>query len=227
MALILQIDTATEHASICLSKNGQSELSKISNDQKNHGSFLQPAIQEILSEYGIKIDQIDAVAVSNGPGSYTGLRVGLASAKGISYALQKPLILINTLQIIAISSINREEHSTDSNILIPMIDARRMEVFTACYNQKLEEITAPEAKILDENSFQSVLDKNKIVFCGNGSVKFQNVCHHQNAQFSNVQHSAADMSILAFNALVEKKFADLAYCEPFYVKSFYTMPSKK
>jgi tRNA threonylcarbamoyladenosine biosynthesis protein TsaB len=227
MALILQIDTATEHASICLSKNGVSILSKESIDQKNHGSFLQPAIQSLIATYGKKLSDLDAIAVSEGPGSYTGLRVGLASAKGLCYALQKPLITINTLKIIAVATIKSAGVPLQPSLFAPMIDARRMEVFTAIYDDNLNIIESPNAKILDENSFQTILNENFVLFSGSGSVKFQSVCQHQHALFANVQHQAGDMSELAFNALEEKNFANLAYCEPFYLKSFYSPLPKK
>lgn len=229
MGLILQIDTATEHASICLSKNGTPLLSKVSTDQKNHGSFLQPAIQELMAEYGQKLSDLDAIAVSEGPGSYTGLRVGLASAKGLCYALQKPLIMINTLKIIAVSAIKsiRESPNAYAYAYAPMIDARRMEVFTAIYDRNLNTIEVPKAKVLDESSFQSILIEKSIVFSGSGAIKFKSICHHPNALFTNVQHQSEDMSALAFNALEEKSFANLAYCEPFYLKSFYSPPPKK
>jgi tRNA threonylcarbamoyladenosine biosynthesis protein TsaB len=227
MGLILQIDTATEHASICLSRNGIPILSSESADQKNHGSFLQPAIQELMAKYGASLSDLDAIAVTEGPGSYTGLRVGLASAKGLCFALQKPLITINTLKIIAVSAIKSKGNHAFEHLYIPMIDARRMEVFTAVYDEKLHIIESPQAKILDESAFQSTLEKKSIVFCGSGSVKFQSICQHQNAIFSNVQHQADDMSVLAFNALEEKTFANLAYCEPLYLKSFYSPASKK
>jgi tRNA threonylcarbamoyladenosine biosynthesis protein TsaB len=227
MALILQIDTATEHASICLSNNGISMLSKESSDQKNHGSFLQPAIQALMANYGQKLSDLDAIAVSEGPGSYTGLRVGLASAKGLCYALQKPLIAINTLKIIAASAIDSTKAIQNTVLYAPMIDARRMEVFTAVYDIRLNMIEEPNAKILDETSFQSILSENLVIFCGSGYVKFQSICQHKNAQFTKVQHQAKDMSMLAFNALKEKNFANLAYCEPYYLKSFYSPPPKK
>ena len=227
MALILQIDTATEHASICLSKDGETLCTKISVDQKNHGSFLQPAISEIMAMTTQNLANVDAIAVSEGPGSYTGLRVGLASAKGICYALQKPLITINTLKIIAVSAIKAANKTVANTVFIPMIDARRMEVFTAVYDQQLNILEEPSAKILDESSFMTLLNENPVIFCGSGSVKFKNICQHPNAVFSTEQHSAEDMSKLAFNALQEKNFANLAYSEPFYVKSFYSPPSKK
>ena len=174
MGLILQIDTATEHASICLSSNGISLLSKVSTDQKNHGSFLQPAILELMAEYGQQLSDLDAIAVSEGPGSYTGLRVGLASAKGLCYALQKPLIMINTLKIIAVSAIKSIGESQNAHLYVPMIDARRMEVFTATYDSNLNTVSAPNAKVLDESSFQSILNEkyNEVFFYKFTSEKF-------------------------------------------------------
>ena len=227
MGLILQIDTATEHASICLSSNGISLLSKVSTDQKNHGSFLQPAILELMAEYGQQLSDLDAIAVSEGPGSYTGLRVGLASAKGLCYALEKPLIMINTLKIIAVSAIKSIGESQNAHLYVPMIDARRMEVFTATYDSNLNTVSAPNAKVLDESSFQSILNEKSIVFSGSGTIKFNSICHHPNALFTNVQHQSEDMSELAFNALEKKDFVNLAYSEPYYLKSFYSPPQKK
>jgi tRNA threonylcarbamoyladenosine biosynthesis protein TsaB len=227
MALILQIDTATEHASICLSSNGLPLHSLESADQKNHGSFLQPAIQEIMKIAGIKLSQLDAIAVSEGPGSYTGLRVGLASAKGLCYALEKPLITINTLQLIAVAAIQEKAAQASDYWYVPMIDARRMEVFTAIYDATLTMMEAPSAKVLDESSFLSIFSNKSLIFCGSGSKKFQGICAQQNAHFSVIQHQASDMSALAFNALESNTFANLAYCEPFYLKSFYSVPPKK
>jgi tRNA threonylcarbamoyladenosine biosynthesis protein TsaB len=227
MGLILQIDTATEHASICLSSNGIPTHSMESADQKNHGSFLQPAIQEIMKLANITLSQLDAIAVTEGPGSYTGLRVGLASAKGLCYALEKPLITINTLQLIAAAAIIEQGAQANNFWYVPMIDARRMEVFTAIYDSNLKTIDAPSALILDESSFLSILSNESLIFCGSGSKRFTGICHHNNAHFSLAQHHATDMSALAFNALDTKSFANLAYCEPFYLKSFYTAPPKK
>jgi tRNA threonylcarbamoyladenosine biosynthesis protein TsaB len=227
MALILQIDTATEHASICLSKDGKSLNQLVSADQKNHGSFLQPAIQKLMQVAGYALKELDAVAVTEGPGSYTGLRVGLASAKGLCYALDKPLITINTLKLIAVSAINEQALAASDCWFVPMIDARRMEVFTAIYNSQLAFIDTPTAKILDEHSFQLELEKKLLVFCGSGSAKFKAICQHPNAHFTIVQHHASDMSELSFNDLVSKSFANLAYCEPYYLKSFYSPPPKK
>lgn len=226
MPLILQIDTATEHASICLSKNGKALHSMESADQKNHGSFLQPAIQDLMLRAGINLSQLDAIAVTEGPGSYTGLRVGLASAKGLCYALQKPLITINTLKLMASAAISQTKIAGNFGF-VPMIDARRMEVFTAIYNSELQELEAPNALILDENAYSSLLETKQLIFIGSGAPKFQNICLHPHALFPKIQHQAADMSALAARAFNNSEFANLAYCEPFYLKSFYSPPAKK
>lgn len=226
MPLILQIDTATEHASICLSKNGEAVVSLESADQKNHGSFLQPAIQDLMRIAGIDLAQLDAIAVTEGPGSYTGLRVGLASAKGLSYALQKPLITINTLKLMAAAAISKTDNASSFGF-VPMIDARRMEVFTAIYSSELQVLEAPNALILDETSYLGLLDTKQLIFIGSGAPKFQNICTHPHAFFPAIQHQAADMGVLAETAFNNSEFANLAYCEPFYLKSFYSPPSKK
>jgi tRNA threonylcarbamoyladenosine biosynthesis protein TsaB len=227
MPLLLNIDTATEHASVCLSNESGVLLLKESHDQKNHGAFLQPAIQQILLETGIAISTIDAISVSEGPGSYTGLRVGLASAKGLCYALQKPLIAINTLTIMAYAAINQNKHFTSNTLFCPMIDARRMEVFTALYDIHLQPIEAPNAKILDKASFEGIINEQPIVFSGNGSIKMQTELSHTNAIFSLVQHTAAHLSALAYQSFKAANFVELAYFEPFYLKAFYSPPPKK
>lgn len=226
MPLILQIDTATEQASICLSKNGQALYSLESADQKNHGSFLQPAIQELMQKASIDLSQLDAIAVTEGPGSYTGLRVGLASAKGLCYALQKPLITINTLKLMASAAISQTANAADFGF-VPMIDARRMEVFTAIYNSDLLVLEAPNALILDDTAYFNLLETKQLIFIGSGAPKFQNICQHPHAFFPKIQHHAADMSALAAKAFNSAEFANLAYCEPFYLKSFYSPSAKK
>ena len=154
MSLILNIDTALDTASVCLAKDGTS-LQLITNDnQKDHATWLHTAINEILKKGGYSISQLEAVAVSIGPGSYTGLRVGLASAKGFCYALRIPLIAVSTLEMMAVSV--KEEAS---GLICPLIDARRMEVFTAIYDKELGEKSSPQTMIIDENSFASIIKK--------------------------------------------------------------------
>ena len=227
MPLLLNIDTATEHASVCLSNESGVLLLKESQDQKNHGAFLQPAIQQILLETGIELQAVDAISVTEGPGSYTGLRVGLASAKGLCYALQKPLIAINTLKVMAYAAINQEEPYDSNTLFCPMIDARRMEVFTAMYDMHLHQIEAPNAKILDSTSFEDIISQQPMVFSGSGSIKMQAILSNSNAFFSLVQQTAAHLSILAHQSFKEVNFVDLAYFEPFYLKAFYSPAAKK
>lgn len=227
MALLLNIDTATEHASVCLSDNNGVLLLLESNDQKNHGAFLQPAIQQLMQQTGLTLQQLDAIAVTEGPGSYTGLRVGLASSKGLCYALQKPLITINTLQVMAKAAIQEQGNQFPGALFCPLIDARRMEVFTAIYDGQLVEIEAPNAKILDASSFEDVLAKQPVVFNGTGNIKLKTVLNNKNAIFSAVQHNAATLSQLSSIAFENQSFANLAYCEPYYLKAFFSPAPKK
>ena len=165
MSLILNIDTASENAHVSIARDGQVLHILSSESQKEHASFLQTAIQELVKITGIHLKEIDAVAVTAGPGSYTGLRVGFASAKGLCYALKKPLITIGTLEVLMVSALQLYPPGPDENILFcPMIDARRMEVFTAIYQQDLNVYIRPCAMILDEFSFEKDLAKSKILF---------------------------------------------------------------
>lgn len=234
MALILTLDTALTLATVSLSRNAEVLGAESNASQYDHASFVQPAIKKVLEKSSASLSSIDAVAVVNGPGSYTGLRVGLASAKGICYALNKPLILINTLHLLAFASVGNHSKSNEpeaisgnrqpatGNLLCPMIDARRMEVFTALYDSSLQEIKKASAEILDENFLHDELEKQTIIFSGNGSEKFQQICHHPNAVFSEESYSVKDVAALAYQSYLKNDFADIAYCEPFYVKGFYT-----
>jgi tRNA threonylcarbamoyladenosine biosynthesis protein TsaB len=233
LSLFLNIDTATERASVCLSDDKKILAIEISFDQKNHASFIQPAVKKLFESTGQQLSNLDAVAVTAGPGSYTGLRVGLATAKGLCYALSKPLILLNTLEVMAQASINELKHSTLNfqhptfniqplKLYCSMIDARRMEVFTAIYDDKLQMILYPSAVILSENIFNEYLNKHPVIFSGSGSLKFRNILRHPNAIFSDVKHSAEDMLALTVEAFTQQQFADIAYSEPFYLKEFFT-----
>lgn len=217
MSLILHIDTAVVAASVCLSFN-EEILGEMTNPtQKDHAAWVHGAIRELVQQNNRSLSDLDAIAVSAGPGSYTGLRVGMATAKGLCYALGKPLITLSTLKMMA-SAIDNKERAW----LCPMIDARRMEVFTAIYDEKGNTIMEPTNMILDEGSFSAQLSQNCIIFFGNGSQKFQQICMHPAASFREAEPAARQMPALAFKEFNMGNFADLAYTEPFYGKDFYS-----
>jgi tRNA threonylcarbamoyladenosine biosynthesis protein TsaB len=220
MATFLLIYTATAHASVCLSKNGAVMASQETTDQKSHASFIQPAIETLCKQTGISLNNIDAISISIGPGSYTGLRVGMATAKGIAFAMGKPLIGINTLQIMAAAA--KHKHPGNNKAICALLDARRMEVFTGIYSHNLEPITPSTALILDAQSFENELAKEPILFVGDGAEKFKSICQHPNAHFdTNINCGASDMLVLTENAFTLADFLDLAYSEPLYIKAFH------
>jgi len=223
MSLILNIDTASETAHASLAKDGLILHSLSNESQKEHAAFLQTAIQQLTRPAGINLKDIDAVAVTAGPGSYTGLRVGMASAKGLCYALKRPLITISTLEVLAASALQLFETNNKGLLYCPMMDARRMEVFTAIYKQDLAIQLQPCAMILDELSFEKELAADKIVFFGSGSNKWKTVCKHPNAIFETVSILPESMSKSSHILFSEKKFTDLAYSEPLYLKEFQTV----
>jgi tRNA threonylcarbamoyladenosine biosynthesis protein TsaB len=229
--MILNIDTATEQASVCLSQDGNVIRTLLNDSQKDHAAWIQVAINTLLQKEGYAMQQIQAVAVTQGPGSYTGLRVGMASAKGICFALQIPLITINTLEVMAFGAINQWRSLTENMkaplCFCPMIDARRMEVFTAVYNEALEEIISPKAMILDELSFQQELHDRSLICFGNGSFKWKNVSRYPNVLFIEEKIDIAkSLAKLASSLYLERNFANLAYAEPVYLKEFYTYIKK-
>lgn len=232
MATILNIDTSTEVCSVSLGKDGISVALREDHAGKNHAMQLTLFIDELLQQKGISMHDIDAVAVSGGPGSYTGLRIGVSTAKGICYASGKPLIAIPSLEAMAhhvISNSGRYHLPDEASMLFcPMIDARRMEVYTAVYNAKGEQIQKISADIIDHQSFEEQLKTDKVAFFGNGSAKCRAAIGHENALFvADVHTSAAYIAPLAEKAYSEKRFVDTAYYEPYYLKDFLaTVPTK-
>lgn len=220
MSLILNIDTALDTASVCLAKDDELLHMAVNENQKDHAMWLHTAVTDILQKSGHTANELQAVAVSIGPGSYTGLRVGLASAKGFCYALNIPLIAVSTLKMIAFATKN--DGVIHENMICPMIDARRMEVFTAIYDINLVEIRAEAAMIIDENSFSAMLESNRILFCGNGSKKLQKIISSSNALFNNTIANASHLAQLSYYYFRNKEFANLAYTEPSYIKEFYS-----
>jgi tRNA threonylcarbamoyladenosine biosynthesis protein TsaB len=224
MALLLNIDTATEIASISISENEEVIGSAINLDQKDHASFLQPAIKDLLQKAHLSINKLNAIAVTAGPGSYTGLRVGMASAKGLCYALNIALITVSTLEVMALSSIKQIQDP--SSWYCPMIDARRMEVFTAVYDHQLTEIIQPCSMILDGESYKDLLEKNKIYFSGSGATKLKEILNNKNAAYTTNEFDPASMAALSYKNFKENNFANVSYAAPVYLKEFYTPLTK-
>ncbi|MDA3615185.1 tRNA (adenosine(37)-N6)-threonylcarbamoyltransferase complex dimerization subunit type 1 TsaB [Polluticaenibacter yanchengensis] len=223
MSLIINIDTSNKIAQVILSdKDGVIDILADSQAME-HASFLQPAIKRILEKNHIDFNDIKAVSVVNGPGSYTGLRIGLAGAKGICHVLGLPLIAHNTLDVIAHSLKNRIGPDF-RGFICPMIDARRMEVFTALYKaENLEKISNVEAKVLDENFIQEYLPfGSKIVFGGDGAGKFKASVENENYQFANEGDLSVSIAKMSYERLLHEQFDDLILTEPFYSKAFYS-----
>lgn len=221
MALLLNIDTSAEVASISLSEQEHC-LCLLSNaGQKEHAAWLHVAIRQALIYAGKKTGDLSAVALTAGPGSYTGLRVGMAAAKGLCYALNIPVISISTLEAMASVSI-----AADTDYICPMIDARRMEVFTALYNKELNPLIPPCAMILDKDSFAVHLQHCKVTFYGSGSHKFREMIHHENAVFTDILFNAEQLIPLSYNRFINRQFASLAYLEPLYLKEYYILSDK-
>lgn len=223
MALILNIDTATGYAGVCLSKNNTILACQSHQHQKDHAAFLQPAIEAIMNEGGYQLKDIDAVAVTGGPGSYTGIRVGLASAKGICYALNKPLIIVNTLAVIANAALANIDNKAEEKdiVLYAMIDARRMEVFAGKYNLELLELEKSHALVLDDAFFEGLNCHSKVIFCGDGSNKVDQFTLPINYSIDNSQHNVNHMVTISEAKFIANDFANLAYAEPLYIKEFY------
>ncbi len=219
MALILHLETASPVCSVALSRDGKLIALKESAEDKSHATRLTLFISEILAACGTSIPELDAVSLSMGPGSFTGLRIGTSVAKGLGYGSGKPLIGIATLQ--ALASHFTGTHPVPDALLCPMLDARRMEVYAALYNPDLEEISPAEALVLTKDSFDRILDQQPVWFFGDGSSKAAGLITHPNARFApDVRSSAAGQTVLAEKAWLRKDFLDTAYFEPHYLKEF-------
>ncbi len=227
MAFILCIETATECCSVAVvSEDAILSLCEL-NEGNMHASMLTSLIEQAIKETGITLAQLDAIAISKGPGSYTGLRVGMSTAKGLCYALNKPLIAVGTLQALAHRC--RQLHpETEQSWIVPMIDARRMEVYCSVFDEYFTEQQSTAALIIDEHSFVDIRQQ-QVVFTGNGAAKCESILGFPNAKFlGDVQCSAAGMHQLAVAAFQSSTFEDVAYVEPFYLKDFVgTTPKKR
>lgn len=222
MSYILNIETATTNCSVSLSKEGEILVLKEDyNSNYSHAESLHLFIDAVFKEANLKPQDIQAIAVSKGPGSYTGLRIGVSAAKGLCFALDKPLISIDTLESLS------HQLTIDSGCIVPMLDARRMEVYASVYDKDYKQVRAIEAQILDEHSFADFLEAGKVYFIGNGVEKTQQIITHPNAVFiENKLPSAKEMSQLADDKYKKSDFENVAYFEPFYLKDFIGTKSK-
>jgi len=218
MAHLLAIETSTEICSVALGKDNECVAVVEDNRENSHAEKILLFVEQVLKQSGLKMNELDAVCISDGPGSYTGLRIGTSSAKGLCDALYIPLIAVSTLQSMAYGA---REQLPDYKQYIPMIDARRMEVYTAIYNQYLDPVEKITNLILDENAYSDFLLKDKVVFSGNGVGKAVPILSkHSNAIFCNTKTSARYLLALGYRKFIEQNFADIAYFEPFYLKEF-------
>jgi len=229
MATILNIETSTDYCSVSITKDGKCEHLRINHPDSTrkaaHSELLAVFVKEVIEEASIKVSDLDAIALSGGPGSYTGLRIGTSVSKGLCFGGDLPLISINTLAIIAAMAQTKFRGQYD--FLVPMIDARRMEVYTAIFTPNLDLTADVEAKVITPDSFSEFKGK-KLIFCGNGAPKCSEVLGNSDFIFiDDIYPSAEFMGELAENAFKNNKFVDLVYYEPFYLKEFIATTSKK
>ena len=221
MALILNIETATKNCSVALAKDGQTiAIREIATQNFSHAEKLHVFIEELLEETNLKLQDLSAIAASQGPGSYTGLRIGVSAAKGLCYALSIPLIAVDTLELLA------RKIEIQSGIIVPMIDARRMEVFCAFFDSKYAKIKETKAEIIDETSYQEIPETLHLI--GDGAMKFKDIL--TDAKFKYYPEiefpSAAEMAPVSFQKFQNNQLEDVAYFEPFYLKDFVMLTKK-
>ncbi|HSQ47171.1 MAG TPA: tRNA (adenosine(37)-N6)-threonylcarbamoyltransferase complex dimerization subunit type 1 TsaB [Lutibacter sp.] len=223
MALILNIETATKNCSVSIAEEGKTiALKELNDGNYSHAEKLHKLIEQVVLEAKISLSDLKAIAVSKGPGSYTGLRIGVSAAKGLCFALDLPLISVNTLQSLALSV------SIDKGYKIPLLDARRMEVYSQVFSEKNEKIREVYADIIDSDSFSDFLNTEKVYFFGDGAEKCKEIITYKKAVFiDHIFPSAKEMSVLSYQKYGNNEFEDVAYFEPFYLKEFLgEMPKK-
>jgi len=226
MTYILNIETSTKVCGVSLSKNGELLDAKESHEDNSHSANLAPFIDQLLKKNNIEYSQLSAIAISKGPGSYTGLRIGTSTAKGLCFALDIPLIAIGTLDSMTAHAKASYDSDFDGHFR-PMIDARRMEVYSQDFDTEQNAIDEVKAIIIDNNSFEKELEDHKILFFGDGAMKCADTITHENAIFyPDTQASALGMIKLSYDAYTIEDFADVAYFEPFYLKEFIAAVSK-
>ncbi len=227
---ILSIETSTSMCSVALHTNGVCDDCIEINEQNAHSSKLTVLIEQLLEQNNVHIADCDAIAISGGPGSYTGLRIGTSVAKGLCYAANVPLIAVDTLQALALACkgmIESENYSGDKIIFMPMIDARRMEVYSSQWSMDMEELSETQPLIVDHNTIETFDSANTYVLCGDGSAKCKDLLNAPHIHFvENCNTTAQTVGTLAYEKFQKNQFEDVAYYEPFYLKEFVTTTPK-
>lgn len=227
MACILHVETSTKVCSVALSQDGALIFDKADLDGPSHSVSCGVFVDEALSFANSHAIPVDAVAVSQGPGSYTGLRIGVSMAKGVCYGYRVPLLAVSTLQLLCVPVLLRHDDLPEDALLVPMIDARRMEVYAAVYDRALREVRPTGADIVDADTYRAYLDEHPVYFFGDGAEKCQAVIQHPNAHFlPGIVPLAKNMYPLAERMLMRDEVQDVAYFEPFYLKEFVATKSK-
>ncbi len=228
MSTIVHIETSTDVCSVALSQDGHCIFHKENREGHSHARVLAPFVDEAVSMADSHAIPLDAVAVSSGPGSYTGLRIGVSTAKGLCYGRSLKLVSVSTLKLICVPILLYREDLPADALLCPMIDARRMEVYTAVYDRSLNTVLDTCAQIITPDSFKDLLDERPMIFAGNGAPKCKGTITHPNAIFlDDIEPLAKNMIPLAEQALMNEKIEDTAYFEPFYLKEFVAGQPKK
>ncbi len=228
MSCILNIETSTNVCSVALSQDGVCLYEDVNMEGPSHAQVLAGYVKNAVSFADSHAIPIDAIAISKGPGSYTGLRIGVSEAKGVAYGRDAKLLSVPTLKLLTVPILLGHEELPEDALLCPMIDARRMEVYCALYDRALNEVVQTQALVIDSDSFKEYLDKQPIYFMGNGADKCVETIQHPNAHFiKNIVPRAKDMIPLAEMAMAKEQFEDVAYFEPFYLKEFVATKSKK
>jgi tRNA threonylcarbamoyladenosine biosynthesis protein TsaB len=226
MPKILNIESGTSVCSVALSQDKQIIALRESDGEFAHAAKLSVFIDELLTSENLNVSDLDAIAVSEGPGSYTGLRIGVSTAKGLCFGANKPLIAAGSLQSLAKLAAEKTKLLSET-LLIPMIDARRMEVYTALFDSNASMINQISAQTVNENTYAELLETNKIIFFGNGAEKCKSIINSPNAIFVDIKASAKGMIDIAVEKFNNSDFVDIAYFEPFYLKDFVVTTSKK
>lgn len=223
LSIILNIETSTKNCSVSIANKGEViAIKELNNGNYSHAEVLHPYIEAVFKQANLSFNNLDAVAVSKGPGSYTGLRIGVSAAKGLCFAFDKPLISIDTLQSLANAA------KITEGVIVPMIDARRMEVYSAIYDTNHSSLRGIEAEIIHKDSFVTYLDRGSVTFLGDGALKCKEVITHRNAIFlSDYFPSSKEMAVLSYEKYKKNTIEDVAYFEPFYLKDFIVTPQKK